>query len=232
MNRDVLDEANPPVAQATGDSPLDMIEACEAELTSLSDEVTGLADELVQLRKKGHELSGVLSARDSTIRVQSAGLSKLAEERTNLITQTDATSETLRLAQERIVESDVRIASLERELERLRADIARQEHAASVLLLDPDAQEEADATPPFAAAEAVADPQSIGHLRLISTSAGYRLSISDDACSEPGSHLDIEGERFVVARVGRSPFPGDDRRCAFVMAESGRTNQDQDIAAP
>jgi hypothetical protein len=34
---------------------------------------------------------------------------------------------------------------------------------------------------------------------------------------DPGSKLDVDGDSFVVARIGRSPFPGDQRRCAYLV---------------
>lgn len=33
----------------------------------------------------------------------------------------------------------------------------------------------------------------------------------------PGERIEIEGEAYVVARVGRSPFPGDRRRCVYLV---------------
>jgi hypothetical protein len=35
-----------------------------------------------------------------------------------------------------------------------------------------------------------------------------------------GSRVEIDGERYIVARVGPSPLPGDGRRCAYVIREA------------
>ena len=32
-----------------------------------------------------------------------------------------------------------------------------------------------------------------------------------------GYAFDVEGVEYVVARIGRSPLPGDDRRCAYLV---------------
>ncbi|HEX6724771.1 MAG TPA: hypothetical protein VF073_05965 [Gaiella sp.] len=48
------------------------------------------------------------------------------------------------------------------------------------------------------------------------TTDGYRL-LALEALPEPGETIDIaEVGEYLVLRVGRSPIPGDDRRCAYV----------------
>lgn len=46
---------------------------------------------------------------------------------------------------------------------------------------------------------------------------GYRLVEIDQAQVATGMTLELEGERYVVARVGPSPLPGDRRRCAYLV---------------
>ena len=45
----------------------------------------------------------------------------------------------------------------------------------------------------------------------------YRLVEVAVPPSEPGAALELEGEEFVVARIGPSPLPGDGRRCAYLV---------------
>lgn len=33
----------------------------------------------------------------------------------------------------------------------------------------------------------------------------------------PGESLEVDGERYLVSRVGRSPLPGDPRPCAYLQ---------------
>ena len=93
-----------------------------------------------------------------------------------------------------------RIAVLEGEL------AAASVHAA------PDASElegEADGAVPPAPAP--------GHVRLITRPEGYRLLESSAPCPLSGERIDVEGSLLVVIRTGRSPLPGDDRPCAFLL---------------
>lgn len=48
----------------------------------------------------------------------------------------------------------------------------------------------------------------------------YRLvehALSDVA---PGSTVELDGEEFVIRRIGPSPLPGDSRRCAYLAGEA------------
>ena len=56
----------------------------------------------------------------------------------------------------------------------------------------------------------------LGHLRFAPFPEGYRLVASDERCALPGDVIELEERRFVVTRVGRSPFPADVRPCAFL----------------
>ena len=47
---------------------------------------------------------------------------------------------------------------------------------------------------------------------------GYRLVALDVAPPALGESLEVEGERFDVLRLGRSPLPGDERRCVYLAA--------------
>jgi hypothetical protein len=47
--------------------------------------------------------------------------------------------------------------------------------------------------------------------------AAYRLVELDDPDAIAGRAIEIEGELFEIARIGRSPLPGDDRRCAYLV---------------
>jgi hypothetical protein len=57
------------------------------------------------------------------------------------------------------------------------------------------------------------------HLLFIPTPARYLLAERDGPPPEPGAEVGVsEAEgRFVVARVGRAPFPAEPRPCAFLL---------------
>ncbi len=45
---------------------------------------------------------------------------------------------------------------------------------------------------------------------------GYRLVSRDGAAPRVGSQVEVDGQPFVVTRVGVSPLPGDRRACAYL----------------
>ena len=45
----------------------------------------------------------------------------------------------------------------------------------------------------------------------------YRLVDVEPVELTRGYSFDVDGVEYVVARIGRSPFPGDDRRCAYLV---------------
>lgn len=47
---------------------------------------------------------------------------------------------------------------------------------------------------------------------------GYELRERDGDVPSVGSVVDEEEGRMLVTRVGPSPLPGDDRRCAYLQA--------------
>jgi hypothetical protein len=78
--------------------------------------------------------------------------------------------------------------------------------------------------PPAPAVEPVAPPESgsrrhpVSFVAVVPSPDGYRLVVLDGLLPEPGSTLEVEGTERVVAHLGRSPLPGDRRRCAFLEA--------------
>jgi hypothetical protein len=56
------------------------------------------------------------------------------------------------------------------------------------------------------------------YLLFIWKPTGYELRERDGELPALGAVLDEEDGRMVVTRVGPSPLPGDDRRCAYLQA--------------
>ena len=56
------------------------------------------------------------------------------------------------------------------------------------------------------------------YLLFIWKPTGYELRERDGELPALGSVLDEEDGRMVVTRIGPSPLPGDDRRCAYLQA--------------
>jgi hypothetical protein len=56
------------------------------------------------------------------------------------------------------------------------------------------------------------------YLLFIWKPTGYELRERDGELPAVGSVLDEEGGRMLVTRVGPSPLPADERRCAYLQA--------------
>jgi hypothetical protein len=58
----------------------------------------------------------------------------------------------------------------------------------------------------------------VSYLLFVWKPTGYELRERDGELPPLGSVLDVEEGRMLVTRVGPSPLPGDDRRCAYLQA--------------
>jgi hypothetical protein len=57
----------------------------------------------------------------------------------------------------------------------------------------------------------------MAYLLFVSKPTGYELRERDGELPQLGSVVDEEEGRMMVTRVGPSPLPGDDRRCAYLQ---------------
>jgi hypothetical protein len=105
---------------------------------------------------------------------------------------------------------------LEHELAELRHAVSRRGDQARRLYVLIRRREERLAAAHGQSADA--DDESLGHVLYVQLAGRYELIESDGPAPEPGSILELgEGERAVVGWIGRSPLPGDRRRCAFAQ---------------
>jgi hypothetical protein len=58
----------------------------------------------------------------------------------------------------------------------------------------------------------------VKYLLFVSKPTGYELRERDGELPAVGTVLDEEEGRMLVTRIGPSPLPGDDRRCAYLQA--------------
>jgi hypothetical protein len=61
-----------------------------------------------------------------------------------------------------------------------------------------------------------------GAALLFVPGAAYRLVEREPAPAAAGSSVEVDGEEYVVSRVGASPLPGDGRRCAYLVRGAPR----------
>jgi hypothetical protein len=57
----------------------------------------------------------------------------------------------------------------------------------------------------------------VKHLLFVWKPTGYELRERDGDLPSIGAVLDEEEGRMMVTRIGPSPLPGDDRRCAYLQ---------------
>jgi hypothetical protein len=58
----------------------------------------------------------------------------------------------------------------------------------------------------------------VKYLLFVSKPTGYELRERDGELPAVGAVLDEDEGRMLVTRIGPSPLPGDDRRCAYLQA--------------
>jgi hypothetical protein len=57
----------------------------------------------------------------------------------------------------------------------------------------------------------------MAYLLFVSKPTGYELRERDGELPQVGTVLDEEEGRMMVTRIGPSPLPGDNRRCAYLQ---------------
>jgi hypothetical protein len=187
----------------------------EAELAAAERELADRRQELgaVELRRAAAERrETALNEREAELARREASLRQTAEDLTaREQDEADDSAATAELVARR-AELDTR----ERELAQRDTNLTARKDA-----LDRRAAE-LDARAAAAAAQAaqIPGPQpapepETAHLVFLS-SERYRLLEAEGPAPAAGAVLELEGDRFLVVRVGASPLPGDRRRCAFV----------------
>jgi chromosome segregation ATPase len=68
------------------------------------------------------------------------------------------------------------------------------------------------------AASAAQAPQATQHLLFVQTGARYEVLERDGAPPVEGDEVELDEARFVVTKLGRSPYARDPRPCAYLQA--------------
>jgi len=58
--------------------------------------------------------------------------------------------------------------------------------------------------------------EAVTHLVFVWTPHGYGLTAADGPAPQVGARVTVDGVERVVAKLGGSPLPGDERRCAYL----------------
>lgn len=195
-----------------GESPEERLEALLAARRRELEEHAKRFEETVSSVERREEL--VSDARASVERVLRLGAADLEAREAELAELAHG----LDLRQQRLREEESRLARRRGELgavELKRAAVEQREQAAAAREAELAAREEALDARERSPAAAVESAESAGLLFLPGPS--YRIVETVHANVERGARVDVEGESFVVARLGPSPLPGDGRRCAYLV---------------
>ena len=70
-------------------------------------------------------------------------------------------------------------------------------------------------------------PPAVAHVLFVPTAARYLLVERLGPPPEPGEEVELpDAGQFVVTKVGRAPFPAEDRPCAYLMAQAPRAYEE------
>jgi hypothetical protein len=136
-----------------------------------------------------------------------------------LFRDTEREAELIR-AQEAIRQIEQAAAEKAAEIERLEQAVAGSEN------VEPEAMAPEPEPEPESEPEPVVEPEpeppeaqpEVGaFLVFVGTPNGYALLESEGDAPAAGNRLNVDGIDYAVAKLGRSPLPGDSRRCAYLQ---------------
>ena len=100
-------------------------------------------------------------------------------------------------------------------------EVELRQARASIVRLEAVAAEQAERIEQLERASGAAvepEPTADGHLLFAPTPRGYVLLEREGRPPAHGGEVGLDGGRdYVVARIGPSPLPGDDRPCAYLV---------------
>jgi hypothetical protein len=102
-------------------------------------------------------------------------------------------------------------SELEAELARTQETVRQLELAAAAKAVEVEELEHA-----VARTNGTHATEAVTHLVFVWTPHGYSLDVADGPAPEAGARVSVDGVERVVAKLGRSPLPGDERRCAYL----------------
>ena len=200
----------------------------------LADRETTLARLEAELEERRSELGAVelrraaVERREAALDERQAELERLAGELRQRVddvehraAELDERAATTARAAHELAERDADLARRSVELDERGAQLSSHaqetdERAAQLARRAAELDERLSAaTEPSAPSHPTHGPRSDAHL-LVVPGLGYRLLAQAGPVPSEGEVLELDGTRYRVTRSGRSPLPGDDRRCAYL----------------
>jgi hypothetical protein len=166
--------------------------------------------QLEEYAARFEETARELERREQRLRDERASVERLLRRSTS---ELEAREKELVGFERELRAREERLAAAETDLARRRGDLGAVELKRAALERREQALESREAA--LAEREAAAPGPRPPELLFV-PGPTYRLREVGPAPLEPGAAVDVEGEQYVVARIGRSPLPGDPRRCAYL----------------
>jgi hypothetical protein len=172
------------------------------------------AEEASAARGRAEALLAEQTARATELQAQLAAVEADAATREGLVADLEA----------RVAEERARRGALEHELETLEAALASRVAGLSKLeaaVSHVRSEHEEVKTVAIDHGHAPIESSDLGHLRFVLREGSYTVASADGDPPVPGQLVEFNGERFTVAKIGRSPFPSDPRPCAYLLVDVG-----------
>jgi len=218
------DPAGSPRVGTSGLGPEERLEALLAERRrELEEHARRLEDTVSDVERREEH---VRDARISVERVLRVGSADLEARETDLA----ELAHELQVREARIREEETSLAQRRSELgavELKRAAVELREQAVATRESEVSARESELETLASAPAYAGVEDDSPSPLLLFVPGTSYGFTEIEHGPLGRGETLELDGVEYVVCRMGRSPLPGDERRCAYlVLGPRGAVSSD------
>jgi len=178
--------------------------------TELEEHAARLRESIEELERREELLRDSRASVERMLRLGTSDLEAREAELTDFLAGLTERESALTAAEEDLARRRQELGAVELK----RAAVERRERALEARESD---VEEREATLEERETVAMLDPQPMEVELVFLPGERYRLVDVEAVELTRGYVFDVEGVEYVVARIGRSPLPGDERRCAYLV---------------
>jgi hypothetical protein len=178
--------------------------------SELEEHATRLRESIEELERREELLRDSRASVERMLRLGTSDLEAREAELTDFLAGLTEREVALTAAEEDLARRRQELGAVELK----RAAVERRERALEARESD---VEQREASVEQREAAAVVDDQAVEVELVFLPGERYRLVDVEAVELTRGYAFDVEGVEYVVARIGRSPLPGDDRRCAYLV---------------
>jgi len=190
----------------------------EARRRELEEHAARFAGKVEELERREQLLRDSRLSVERLLRLGSADLEERELELTQLIAELTEREAALRAQEAELARRRAEVGAVELR----RAALERRERALERREAELAAREaELAACAPAGGASVPPEASAPAPVLLFVPGERYRLVEAVQPPLSPGDAVEVEGARYVVARTGPSPLPGDARRCAYLVGAPG-----------